>query len=180
MLNHIKGSLKVFYDYCMALVVFVILLYPFISFTKDNFVQWLPYFSLFIFLIMFIIIYADMKTLAIKEKRPQYTGMFPYPAKGFILGLIGFLPVIILEIAVPMISFNNEILQVLKPNILKGILGPVYVFYQIPDNTICSYIISGLVIPVVSFLGYLAGYKDFDLGVEYKKIKKKLSSISKD
>ncbi len=177
MLNHIKGGLKVFYDYCISLILFIIFLYPFLSFTKENFLKWLPLFSLFIFLLMALITYSDMKALAFKEKRPQYSEtMMPYPWKGIVLGLIGFVPFIIIEIVLFSFTFG-EVLEVLKPALIKGLLGPIYFFISIADNGALGYIIANLAIPVISLLGYLAGHYDYDLGVKFKKYFKKLKEI---
>jgi len=178
LLNHIKGGLKVFTDYLVSLLLFLIFLYPFISLTGEGFTKWLPLFSLFIFFLMSLLIYVDMKALAHKEKRPQYTGMHPYPFKGIILGSIGILPIGVVILITSLITLG-EFYEILKPTIIKGVLGPVYFFIPLAGNGAAGYILAGISVPVAAMLGYLAGHFDFELGVKIKELKKKLPKVDK-
>src|SRR5690554_1542045 len=103
--NHIKGGLKVLGDYGAGLLIYFILLYTFIAITGEGFSAWLPVYSFIMFSIMALILYSDMWSLAVKEKKPQYN-LNPYPAKGFVLGLIGFFPIIIILITAYVLNFT--------------------------------------------------------------------------
>jgi hypothetical protein len=162
MKNYLKGGLKVLSSYIITLIFFIVFLYTFIVIAKDNFVDWLPYYSLINFLLLFVIIYTEYKRLGKKEKRPQYD-LNPYPFKGLIYGIIGFLPVIILELIYPFISFNNEIYDRIKELALDAIMGPLYFIIKIGNRSIISYVIASLTVPVITMLAYLAGYYGFDL-----------------
>jgi hypothetical protein len=113
------------------------------------------------------IIYADLKQLAMKEKRPQYN-LKPYPLKGLVLGLIGFSPFIILTLVYPLINFNNEIYDNVKRLIFNAILGPVYFIAKMGKGSYAAYIVASLVVPIISMLSYMAGYYGFN----FPKLKK--------
>jgi len=161
MKNILKSSLKVLGDYFVSLIIFVIFLYTFFVITKDNYSKWIPLYSGINFILMASIMYTDMKNLGKKEKRPQYN-LSPHPLKGFVLGIIGFLPVIILEIVYTFLNFNNEVNNRIAELALKVILGPVYIFVRLVGGTTAGYILASLAVPVVTALGYMAGYYGFE------------------
>jgi len=161
MKNIIKSSFKVFGDYFVSLIIFVIFLYTFFVITKENYSKWIPLYSGVNFILMVSIMYADMKNLGKKEKRPQYN-LSPHPLKGLILGLIGFLPIIILEIVYIFLNFNEEAKNRIAELALKTLLGPVYIFVRLAGGTTFGYILASLVVPVVAMLGYMAGYYGFE------------------
>lgn len=170
----IKDSLRVLGDYCISLVIFVIFLYIFFAITKDNYSKWIPLYSVVIFTMLAPMIYSDMRNLAIKEKRPQYN-LKPYPLRGLVLGFVGFMPIIVVEIIYLFLNFNNSLLDRIKDLVLKTILGPVYFSVRLAGGTVIAYIIASLVVPVVAMLGYLAGYYGIELrrkNHEEKSIKK--------
>lgn len=158
----IKDGLKVLGDYAVSLVMFVIFLYMFLMITKENYSKWIPLYSGIIFIMMASMIYTDMKKLAIKEKRPQYD-LNPYPLKGFILGFIGFLPIITIEVVYLFLDFNTGLGNRVKELILKTILGPVYFSVRLFGGSAIAYVVASLIVPIVAMLGYLAGYYGIDL-----------------
>jgi hypothetical protein len=162
-MNHLKGGLKVLTGYLISLVVFIIFLYPFIGITKDNFYKWLPVYSIIFFLLMLVLIYTDIRKLAAKEKRPQYD-LNPYPFKGFILGLIGFSPIILIELIYPLIVLDSETLVRIKHLALNTILGPLYFIIRFAGGTAAAYVIASLIVPLIAMLAYLAGY--YGLGAD--------------
>ncbi len=161
MKNIIKSSLKVLADYFVSLVIFVIFLYTFFVITKENYSRWIPLYSGINFVLMTSIMYTDLKKLAVKEKRPQYN-LNPHPLKGLVLGIIGFLPVIALEIVYAFLNFNDEFKNRIAELALKTLLGPVYVFVRIAGGTTAGYVLASLAVPVVAMLGYMAGYYGFE------------------
>ena len=161
-MNYIKGGLKVFTGYLMSLLVFVIFLYLFISVTKDSFYAWLPLYSFILFVLMFLIIYSDMRKLAVKERKPQYN-LNPYPFKGLVLGLIGFSPLILLELVYPLLIFGSEPLNRVKHLVLNTLMGPLYFVVRLGNGSVWAYAAASLVVPVIAMLAYLAGYYGFEL-----------------
>ncbi|HHY24714.1 MAG TPA: hypothetical protein GX527_10905 [Clostridiaceae bacterium] len=164
--NHIKGGLKILGNYAAALLIYVILLYTFIAITGENFNKWLPVYSFIMFILMILMLYTDLWHLAVKEKRPQYE-LNPYPLKGLVLGLIGFLPFIIIQIVAYLINFEEPVFNNLKRAIVDNILlGPLYFSISLLGKTTIAYIITSLIIPVLSMVAYMAGY----YGVELRKL----------
>ena len=163
--NHIKGGLKVLGDYGAALLIYFILLYTFIAITGEKFSNWLPVYSFVMFMLMVLILYSDMWSLAAKEKKPQYN-LNPYPMKGLVLGFIGFSPLIILQIAAYLIKFDEPVLNNLKVAILQNVLlGPLYFFINLFGKTAFAYIISSLIIPLLAMISYMMGLH----GIEIRK-----------
>ena len=109
-----------------------------------------------------------MKRFAAKEKQPQHN-LSPHPLKGLAYGIIGFAPVIILELLYPFIALNNEILSRLKELVPKFIMGPLYFLIKLVGSTTAAYIIASLVVPVVSMLSYMAEYYGFEIGKYLRK-----------
>jgi hypothetical protein len=161
MKNYIKGGLKVLSSYAISLIFFVVFLYTFIIIDNENFLNWLQYYSLFNFLLLFAILYSEYKRLGKKERRPQYD-LNPYPVKGLIYGIVGFLPVIILELIYPFIAFNNEVYDRIKELVLDAIMGPVFFIIKIGNRSVASYVIASSTVPIIVMLAYLAGYYGFD------------------
>jgi len=153
MKNLLKNSLKVLSDYAISLVIFGVFIVTFIEHRVI--------YSGVIFVIMCSIIYADMKQLAIKEKRPQYD-LKPHTLKGLIFGLIGFSPFIILTLVYPHISFESELYNNLKRLIYNGLLGPVYFIAKLGGGSFAAYLTATLVVPVIAMLSYMAGYYGFN------------------
>jgi len=167
-MSYIKNGLKVLFGYLISLVIFAVFLYVVLSIAKENLYKWLPVYSFVIFLLMFAIIYSDIKRLAAKEKRPQYN-LNPYPLKGLIYGLLGFSPLIFLELIYPLIVFEDSTLMRIKEIILNTLLGPLYWLLKITGETAAGYAAVSAVVPAISMLAYLAGYYGFELGKYIKK-----------
>lgn len=167
-MNYLKSGLKVFKDYLLSLILFVVFLYPFIVITGNRFLDWLPIYSILVFLLMFSITYSDLKSIAKREKRPQYN-LNPYPLKGLVIGIIGFLPFIVLELIYPFIVFDNTTANRIKELALKTLLGPVFFSIRFTGGNTISYVIASLIVPVIAMLGYMAGYYDFYLSSPLRK-----------
>lgn len=168
--NHLKGGLKVLGDYLAGLLIYFILLYTFIAITGDKFSEWLPVYSLVMFLLTALIIYSDMWGLAEKEKKPQYQ-LDPYPLKGLVLGFIGFSPLIIIQLVALFLNFKEPVFNSLKTAILQNILlGPLYFSLNLFGKTVIAHIITSLIIPILCMISYLMGF----YGIEIKKAKKRV------
>ena len=175
MKNYIRNSLKVLLGYCISLLVFVVFIYVFLSLAKDHTSQLLPFYSLLLFLMAFAVVYSDMKRLAEKEKKPQYD-LHPYPLKGLIYGLIGFLPIALLEIISVFLVFGDQFADRIKHLAVNTLMGPLYFIIRAGGETPTGYIIATLVMPIVAMLGYLAGHYGFTLSSYFKKADKNKSA----
>ena len=174
-MNYVKNGLKVLFGYCISLLVFGIFIYVFLSLAKDNTNMLLPFYSLLFFLLAFPIIYTDMKKLAEKEKKPQYD-LRPYPLKGLIYGLIGFSPIIFLEIVSAFIVFGDQVADRVKHLTVNTLMGPLYFIIRAASEQPIGYILASLAVPLIALLGYLAGYYDFSITKSLKKEKQSKDS----
>jgi len=169
MKNYVKNGAKVLFDYAIVLIIFGILIYVLLIITKDSFNNWLPYYSLLLFLVAFLLIYTDMKSLALKEKKPQYD-LHPYPFKGLVYGLIGVIPIALIVAVAAGIHLENDIAQHLKHVAINAFLGPMYFIIRWLNEAPVGYIAAIILLPLIAMLGYLAGYYGINI---MEKIKKK-------
>ena len=170
MKEYIKNGSKVLFDYVTSLILFVVFLYVFMSLAKDNFGVLLPYYSLLLFLFAFFVIYNDMKRLALKEKKPQYE-LHPYPLKGLVYGLLGIVPIALPVAVAALIPLGNEASERIKELAINTFLGPVFFMAKWFDESVLGYIAAILLIPLISTLGYLAGYYGIEIMGKLKKKK---------
>jgi hypothetical protein len=160
--QYIRCGARILFDYVIALILFVVFLYPFIGLTGDKLYVWLPLYSFILFLLAFYIIYAEMKGQGIKEKKPQ-NNMNPYPLKGAVYGLFGIIPLSFAVAVIAAVPIKDTTLGNLRHIAVNMILGPLYFFFRWLNETLLGYIAAILLIPVISALGYLAGYFGFNL-----------------
>jgi len=160
MKEYFKGAFKTFFDYTFVLLAFILFLYAFLNY--------LWFYSFMFFLLFTIVIYADYRELAQKEKR-KYANEKPYPLKGFILGFLGFSPYIIALLVYPFIKLEGEVANRIKELVLNTLLGILYWFYKLGNESPLAYWLAVLLVPLLAGLGYLAGYYGFDFGAFYKK-----------
>ena len=166
---YIRNGAKILFDYVMALVVFLIFIYVFISITKDNFGRYLPLYSILIFLLLFLIVFSDMKAIAIKEKKPQ-NEMNPYPLKGLAYGLIGAVPIALIVGVVSMISFGKQY-DLIKHLGINSLLGPMFFLIKWLGESTAGYAAGILLLPLIAMLGYLAGHYGINIMSKLKKKK---------
>lgn len=169
MKDYLRNGWKVLFNYTITLVLYAIFIYVFLSITQDQFNKWLPFYCILLFIFLFFILYTDMKSLAVKEKRPQYD-LHPYPLKGLVYGAVGALPVAVIAAAASMIHLQDETLQHMKHVAVNAFLGPMYFIIRWFNESAAGYIAAVLLLPVIAMLGYLAGYYGFNI---MDKIKKK-------
>jgi hypothetical protein len=169
----IKDSVKVLTSYLLAFLVFSIFLIVVISMTRttESLYFWLPIYSFVNFLILFLAIYSDIKRLATIEKRPQYD-LKPYPLKGLVIGIIGFLPVVLIEVIYPLIHIEDLVFKRIAHAALNTVMGPLYFIIRLGGGTTMSYVLASMVVPVLSMLSYMAGYYNIDMGKLFRRKKK--------
>jgi hypothetical protein len=170
MKNYLKTGGRVLFDYAMSLVVFVIFVYVFMSVTKDNFGKWLPLYCALIFLFLFYILYNEMKTLGIKEKKPQYE-LNPYPLKGLVYGAIGMVPVALIAGILALLNFEDKYVDRIIHLAINTLLGPMYFVIRWFHEAVVGYAAAILLVPVLTMLGYLAGYHGIQITEKLKKKK---------
>lgn len=170
MKDYVRNGAKVLFNYAMVLVVFVIFIYVLMSVTKESFNEWIPIYSILLFLFAFLIIYADMKKLAVKEKRPQYE-LHPYPLKGLIYGLIGIIPIALPVAAAALINLGSDIAERIKHLAINTFLGPMYFLIRWLNETPLGYAAAILLLPLIAMLGYLAGYYSINIMDKLRKKK---------
>ena len=125
---------------------------------KETFLAWLPWYSLLLFIFLFYVVYIDLKELAAREKKPVYN-MHPYPLKGLVYGLIGAVPLAaVVAVLKFLVSFQDEIAENIKRVVVNGFLGPLLFVVKWGNDTDLAYFVSILLIPVITMLGYLAGF----------------------
>lgn len=93
--EYLKGASKIMMDYVVALLLFAVLFYVFVLVTKDAMNVWLPWYCLVMFLLIIPTTYKDMKTQAIRDKRPVY-GIASNPLRGLYFGLLAIVPLVLL------------------------------------------------------------------------------------
>lgn len=174
----VRKALKTSVDYAIVLVIYVIFLYTFVAITGDKFYNWLPVYSVVNFLLLFLILYNDYKMLAMKERKPQYN-LNPYRLKGFYMGVLGFLPVVIAVTVLFSIRFEDELAARLAELVAKGFLGPVYFILRAGGETFLTYAGAMFTVPAIAALGYLAGYHNFSIRNLFGKKKETTSSVDK-
>ncbi len=172
MKRYIMKGLRILYIYAMVVLIFVVFLYPVIGLTKDNFNNWLPVYSFICFLFLFFFQYIELKELALKEKKPAYE-LDPYPLKGLVYGRVGVVPIIVITAVFTIITFDNPVTERFKHLGVNTFLGPLYFFIRLFEEAIPSYFGAILFIPVMTALGYLAGYYGINLNIREKIFGKK-------
>ncbi len=179
--SQIKRALRVTGDYFVSLVIFGIFSSIVFSIAKENIERGIYVFSIIIFLIMFSMIYSSMSGIAFKEKRPQYK-INPSPYKGFLYGIIGVVPIFVVQLLyylVDIVVYIPKELFMVKRRILQAFTGPLYWLAKLISYEIWAYHVVLLVIPVIAGLGYLAGHYEFYI-MKKLKIFDKVKSKAKD
>lgn len=173
-ISQIKRGLKITGDYLISLIIFGIFSSIVFSLAQNNLETGIFIFSIVIFLVMFSMIYTSMSDTAFREKRPQYK-INPSPYKGFLYGIIGASPILILQLLYYIIQVD-EILLTLKRRVLQALTGPLYWLASLISQEIWAYHVVLVIIPLIAGLGYLAGYHEFYITRKLKifeKLKKK-------
>ncbi|NTV90096.1 MAG: hypothetical protein HGA22_07010 [Clostridiales bacterium] len=152
-----KNALKVLLDYTAALILFAIFLYAVFAYAGDKFMNYLPYYSVLMFVFAFIILFFDMKSVGKVEKNPHYN-LNPYPLKGLVYGVFGFLPYVVIEIISVFLRFQDQFAARIEHLVVNTLLGPMYFIIGLTGESTAGYIAASLEIPLVSMIGYLAGY----------------------
>lgn len=157
-----KQARKVAFDYLVFLIVYVAFLPLIISLAKDNIDTWAVIYSLIVGMLMFLVMWTDIYEMARKEKKPMYK-LDPSPHKGFVIGLLGMVPVYILSAAAFIFTgmMGEEI--PLTPELINIIndafLSPLFFIISLLDRSAAAYVTVYLAVPVLCYLAYYTGNK---------------------
>ena len=118
---------------------------------------------------MSLLIYYEMAHYAGIDKR-RYGSIRPYD--GAIYGLLATLPMVIIQIIISQLdlSIKGVDFATLKMNLIKGFAAPMLFIAKLGYYKIGGYALAWSTIVIVSFLGYFAGYKNFDLSEYFRKL----------
>lgn len=151
--------MKVGVGYIISLIVFCVFSFSVLGLGKEATPQIMPWLSFAIFWVLFFTVYNDMRTIAHKEKRPQYN-INPSPYKGLLYGLIGILPILAIQAIVISIKVPEDFVD-FRIRVFQLISGPLYWIAKVFGNKIWMYMAANLSIIIMAFLGYLAGHNEF-------------------
>jgi len=157
----LKRSLRVTADYITAFILFCVLSASVFSLARGETPAFIPWISFATFLILFYLVYVDMRNIGFKENRPQYN-LNPSRFKGLLYGAIGVLPVLIIQLAVLAVNVP-EGYEGLKRRIFQLVSGPLYWIAKILGNEAWHYCATLVSVMLMALLGYLAGHCKFYL-----------------
>ncbi|MBP7175003.1 MAG: hypothetical protein KBA53_02145 [Thermoclostridium sp.] len=158
-ISQIRRGLKITTDYLITLIIFFIFISIVFNIAKKDLQTGVFIFSIIIFLLLFSMVYNNMSDAAFREKRPHY-GLNPSPYKGFLYGVIGTLPIFVLQLVNYLIPYGDKLLT-FERRVLQGLTGPLYWLASLISDQTWAYHLVLLVIPIIAGLGYLAGHYEF-------------------
>ena len=153
----VKRSLTIIKSYIGALIIFSIFTLVILELESAAYV--IPWFSFIVFIMLFFMIYAEMRNIGYKEKRPQYN-INPSASKGLIYGFIGILPILFIQAVILIIKVPVDY-ETLRRRIFQLASGPVYWIAKVLGGATAAYMIATLSIVIITLLGYLAGHREF-------------------
>lgn len=161
MKKYLSGGWAVFKNYLFAMIFFYIF---FVGFFK-----YASLFSIAIFILMFILTYHELHHRAGVDKR-RYGSI--KLSDSIIYALVAIAPMVLLQIVIAFLSFESKVIdiEVLKWNLIKGLTAPMLFIAKLGAYHIPGYIAAWLTIVLMSFLGYFAGYKAFDLNLYVRQL----------
>lgn len=161
MKKYLSGGWTVIKNYLFAMIFFYIFFVGFYS--KASL------FSIAIFIIMVLLIYNELAHLTGVDKR-KYGSVKFYD--GAIYALIGIAPIVIIQIIISQLNLSFDVINfdVLKVNLVKGLVAPMLFIAKLTQYKLLGYIIAWATIVLISFLGYFAGYKGFELDAFIRKL----------
>ncbi len=161
MKKYFTGAWAVFKNYLFAMIFFYIFFIGFYS--KASL------FSIAIFIVMIFLIYSELHHLTGVDKRRYGSVKL---TDSIIYALIAIAPMVLLQIIISFLSFESPIINfdVLKLNLIKGLAAPMLFIAKLGGYQVPGYIAAWATIVIMSFLGYFAGYKAFDLNAFIRRL----------
>ncbi len=161
MKKYLSGGWAVLKNYIFAMIFFYIFFVGF--YTRASL------FSILIFIVMVFLIYYELTHVAGVDKR-RY-GVVK-PIDGVIYGLIAIAPMVLLQIVIFFLNLDIEYVNfdILKVNLIKGLTAPMLFIAKLGGYKLPGYIAAWATIVLVAYLGYLSGYKGFDLNAYTRRL----------
>lgn len=149
--NYLSSVKKVLAVYATMLILSIVFVLPFY--------KQMHIYSFVVLFLFALILYSEIADLAKKEKQPQYNNK-TFLLKGFVIGLISIIPLILILLILPLINIETTALNfgALKDLILKALFMPIYFIAKIGNKSLQSYLIAIAIIPLISGIGYISGY----------------------
>ncbi|WP_242855612.1 hypothetical protein [Ruminiclostridium josui] len=118
---------------------------------------------------MIAFIYAELHYLTGVDKR-RYGSVKYYD--GAIYGILAVVPFVIIQIIISFLDLSIEGINfmVLKANLIKGLAAPMLFISKSMHYSVVGYIIAWFTVILISFLGYYAGFKKFDITEYIRKL----------
>lgn len=172
MKNHLKLTNRIMlYQIAVSALCFTVIPGLFF-FLRQSLNEIIIAFSVIMGLYLFFLDFVESNRIGIKERRNMelYNG---YNLKGFILGLLGQLPVWIINFL--LIELKDSIFAIFeKRDILANVFNLQYMWILYPLKfSVISYAITFLMVPLVCAIGYYTGYKGFSYEDKYGSVRKK-------
>jgi hypothetical protein len=161
LLSLIKRGFKLTTSYLVILILLLVFVLPILYFARDSISLVMFVFSFLLFLILARSFYLEMVSIAAKEKNPQFN-INPSPYKGLLYGIIGIIPLIIIQSIIISIRVPEDF-TILHRRIYQGFSGPLYWFANLMGNEPVLYILSFILLIPAAGLGYYAGYHEFSI-----------------
>jgi hypothetical protein len=119
-------------------------------------------YSIFIFIIMVLFMYAELHHLTGVDKR-RFGSVRSYD--GAIYGFLAVIPFGIIQIIVSLLNLSIKDVKfpVLRANLIKGLAAPMLFIAKLMHYSAIGYIVAWCIVILMAFLGYYAGYKKFDI-----------------
>jgi len=154
MKKYLSGGWAVLKNYIFSMIFFYIF---FVGFYK-----WASLFSILIFIVMITLIYYELTHQAGVDKR-RYGDV--KPIDGVIYGLIAITPMVIIQIVISFLSLDIPYVnyEILQANLIKGFVAPMLFIAKLGGYSLLGYMAAWATIVLVAYLGYLSGYKGFDI-----------------
>ncbi len=154
MKKYLYGSWAVLKSYLLSMIIFYIF---FLGFYKR-----LSLFSVFVFVIMLAFTYAELHHLTGVDKRRH--GFVKY-YDGAIYGILAVIPFAVIQVVISFLdlSIKGVDFPVLKLNLIKGLAAPMLFIEKSMNYSVAGYAVAWFTVILISFLGYFAGCKKFDI-----------------
>lgn len=161
MKKYLSGGWAVLKNYIFAMIFFYIFFVGFYS--KASL------FSIAIFIVMIFLIYHELAHYAGVDKR-RYGKISLLD--GVWYGLIAIAPIVLIQVVISFLNFEFEVVnfQILKWNLIKGFAAPMLFIAKAGGYKLAGYAAAWSTMVLVSFLGYYAGSKGFDLNAYVRKL----------
>ncbi len=161
MKKYLIGSWLVIKNYIFAMIFFYIFFVGFYSRAS--------LFSIAVFILMILLMYGELSHQAGVDKR-RYGSIRLYD--GAIYGLLAIVPFILIQIIISLLNLQFDVVdfEILKWNLVKGFAAPMLFIAKAGGYGFIGYAAAWATIVLAAFLGYFAGYKNFDLNAYIRQV----------